>query len=189
MWSVRTITQPSALPVTAFEIADHLREDTDNAPLLQTYVEGVTSMIEGWLSRRLCVQTVEETIDCFPFGVIPLHVYPISAISSVKYDDTDNVEQTLAASAYYAHMTRLPPLLEPVNSWPSTKAKLSSVRIQMTVGESPANIENDIKLAIKLMCGHFNQNREAVLAGVSFSEAPLAVRSLLSRHRLYAPVY
>lgn len=46
-------------------------------------------------------------------------------------------------------------------------------------------LDDDIRLVVLLLVGHWYENREASVTGVSVSTLPLAVESLLQPYRIY----
>lgn len=44
----------------------------------------------------------------------------------------------------------------------------------------------DLKLAIKMLVGHWYENREATLVGISAEELPLGVWDIINQHRGWA---
>lgn len=117
-----------------------------------------TAEFEGFINAPLVQRTVRLELDGFPCDEIDLQCYPVSSITSIKYDDENNTEQTLATSEYYTRLSGSYPTVTPVNYWPCTMyGKPASVRILMVAGYAPsstspinygANVPEDIKQAI-----------------------------------------
>src|SRR5262245_61208300 len=104
MTSLRIITPPDVQPLTLAETKEHLRVDiTDEDTLIGLHIEAATSFIEKFLGRALVTQTWEMAIDQFPTDgkkTIAIPLPPLQSVTSIKYDDTGNVERTLSGSGY-----------------------------------------------------------------------------------------
>ena len=107
---------------------------------------------------------------------------PVTSITSVVYDDTTGTQQTLDTSKYYFdtpadntlriyfHDT---PDLEDYNSQP--------VRVTAAVGAAPSD---EVKHAVRLLTGHWYENRRTVVTGTIANSVPFAVEALLSSQRI-----
>ena len=123
------------------------------------------------------------TLDAFE-SEIELPMRPIQSISSVSYVDTDGNTQTLAASGYQFDATgRLKPSYG--NTWPNTQEGYGAVTVTYIAGATHAgNVPNDIKHAMKLIIGSFEQNREDHLIGTTITTIPNSAKNLLAPHRV-----
>jgi uncharacterized phiE125 gp8 family phage protein len=98
-----TVTEKSSdLPVTLEEAKAHLRLLSSD---LDVHVEGLleaaVEYCESAVGRSLRTSTtLTQTYDGWPCGVVKFDRQPVTAISSVKYRDADDAEQTLSASNY-----------------------------------------------------------------------------------------
>jgi len=152
----RLVTAPTAQPLTLAEIKADLRIDhnNDDATLQRTMVEA-QEWLERRLQLRLMTQTWQLTVDTFPAAEMNLPFGPVQSVTSVKYDDPDGAEQTLAADQYIldqASYRVLPqPWLIPVGTWPSTSGKINSVRIEFVAGyQDAAHVPPSIVSAFRL---------------------------------------
>jgi uncharacterized phiE125 gp8 family phage protein len=178
-----------AAPVVSWTEADmHLRLDGDTSQ--QAYVEGLiaaaTAHLEMVTNQAFGAQTWELTLATFPAGEILLPIGPLISVTSVKYDDVDAVESTVAAANYIADTARNPGWVVPVYgySWPATATGgINSVRVQFQAGRSL--VPPQVKPAVLLLVGHWFENREAV-SPVNLSEVPVAAYPLIASLRLPA---
>lgn len=181
--NLTTTTKADSQVVTASEVADSLVIDVDDVLLLPLIKEAV-SFIEERTGLRLGEQTVVEHIDQFPTNdVIRLHAYPIETVAIV-YDDADGVEQTMPVADYSARLLTWPPKIYANNGWPATESWPGSVRVTMTCGYTADNCPDSIKRAIKMLCAHWYENREAVITGTITAVMPLGVESILQPYIL-----
>lgn len=179
-----TTTKATSQVVTNHEVADSLVIGADDV-LLPSLIKEAVSFIEERIGLKLGVQTVVEHIDQFPTNyVIRLHAYPIQAITIV-YDDADGVEQTMPVSDYSARLLTWPPKIYANSGWPATESWPGSVRVTMTCGYTAENCPDAIKRAIKMLCAHWYEHREAVISGSTASTVPLGLESILQPYMLH----
>lgn len=186
--TVAVITPPTA--VLPLDIAKrHLRVEPDNLDddlLIQAYAAAAQSHIDGpggWLGRAIGVQTLEASFDRFSCDFIRLPCPPITEIVSVKYDDTDEAEQTLAPSAYQLDPEGV--LRIGADPWPSAYRRRGSVRVRYEAGYAitpPA-----ITAALLLMIGDLFAARESFAVG-SVAAVPMSttVEALLGPYRTWS---
>jgi len=184
------VTAPAAEPLTLAEAKAHLRVDhSDDDALIQAQIIAARQMVESFTRQRLITQTLRFTYDWFP-ARLEIPVWPVQSVSSVKYDDAEGNEQTLAASRYTLVKHR-PRVLTPAYSdvWPSTRLHWGAVRVDVVCGYGAAGsaVPGDIMAALKLVLASLYEQREGVIVGVDAMEHPgmTAPRALLLPHVLY----
>lgn len=190
-----TITGPASEPVTTAEAKTHLRVDVSDE---DTYIDSLISVarfkVENRTGFRLIDQTTELRADSFDDGdlanrsnkdIIKLRVAPIIAVSSVKYDDTDDVEQTLSTSEYWTDTLSVPARIMTKSSWPSTEDKIGAVRIRMNTGyANAAAVPDHFKLCIKLLVAHYFEHRSEI-DQVKMEPIPEGIDSILTSRGEY----
>jgi len=181
------VTEPAAEPIDAEEAREHLRLDlTLEDALLDGLITAARRKVEELTARGLMTQTWELRLDSFPTTIyVPLSPLDATApITSIKYVDTEGVEQTLAAANYTVDRYSEPGRIVPAYglSWPSTRAVPNAVTVQFKVGYGEADdVPEAIKLAIKQLLAHWYENREPVSIGsAAIAEIPLTMAALLS---------
>jgi uncharacterized phiE125 gp8 family phage protein len=203
------VTAPSITPVTLAEVKSHCRatDFTDDDVSLTGLLAAATSHLDGWtgiLGRCLCEQTWWQDFDCFQ-PCLRLPLFPVISVSSVKYTDTNGVEQTVDPESYSVQTDDLGTYVEFIFNFASPPLKQflpAAVRVEYVAGyaDTPAveadpeatppvegaprisNVPDAIKHAILLLVSHWYQNRDAVVAGQAF-ELPMAVDALISPFR------
>jgi uncharacterized phiE125 gp8 family phage protein len=201
MSGLKVIAAPIAEPISLELARLHLRLDVnDDSPpthpddpwLNEIGIPAAREWCEGWMERAIGPQTLELALDAFPSGAIELPGSPVNAIDSVKYVDSDGVDQTLAADQYTLDNYVDPALLSPAygTSWPAARATTNTVRVRYSAGytlpgESPdaAPLPFAIRAAMLLVLGALYENRENS-AAVKQEDVPLGARSLLQPYRL-----
>jgi uncharacterized phiE125 gp8 family phage protein len=184
----KLITEPDEL-ITVEEAAEFMRAEFSESEesLIETLITAARQMCEEYLFRRIGVQTVELRDKSFPANNAPIILpAPLISVTSIKYLDTNNAEQTLDEDDYIVSDSS-PGLIIPVISWPDTSNSGDSLRVLFVAGysgtgESPMQSEalpKTIKTAILMQIADMYENREAQL------EKPLAANQTLAN--LLAP--
>jgi len=191
--SVVVITPPAAPVVSLAEAKKHVRAEdfTDDDSYIESLVAAATGTIDGpngWLGRALVTQTLEWRGDDFGCDDIELPFPPISAIVSVKYDDTNGTEQTVSSGDYRLVGQPNKPRIALAygSSWPSIRWQGEAVRVRYTAGYGAASaVPAPIRQAVLLMVGELYDKRE-VASDAQRYELPFAAAALLSTFRVFA---
>jgi uncharacterized phiE125 gp8 family phage protein len=163
--TARLITAPATEPVTLAEAKLHLRVDaSDEDDLITSLISVARHECENRTGRALITQTWELTQECFEDAMELPHP-PLQAVSSVKYLDEDEVEQTLATTVYrvdgYAEPARV--IRTYGETWPDVALDYpSAVRIRYVAGygDDAADVPPPLKQWMLLHIGHWYANRE-----------------------------
>lgn len=89
-------------------------------------------------------------------------------VDAVSYVNTAGVTQPLASTAYLIDAVSQPRALWPAyqTNWPDVRPGPGAVKINWTAGWAKASdVPEDLIHAMKLLIGHWDQNREAVING------------------------
>lgn len=191
--SLTIVTPPAEEPVSLTEAKNHLRIDlTDDDSLISALIVAAREHAEAITRRAFITQTLKLSLDAFPANNGPIYVPmpPLQSVNSLKYFDTDGVEQTLTEGADFlvdaeSEPGRITPA--PDTGWPATQSRPNAVSVEFVAGFGDASkVPQGIKQAILLMVGHWYENREAVtMQGNNAGELPMAVDSLLMMHRIW----
>jgi len=160
---LKPITRPDPTKVYTLDQfkADHVIAGTDEDARLTDILKRGLAYCEAEACKALTTQTWEMVFPCFK-GWIDFPMPPLQSVTSVKYFDDENEEQTLAPSAYYTVTPYdSPGWIEPVNSWPSTYSRPNAVTIRFVAGYADDQIPFQAEQAMSLYCGYFNKHREA----------------------------
>lgn len=188
-WSSSLKTGPTYEPVSLEEAKAHLRvTDTDEDDLITSLVQAGREYVEAFTNRAVLPQTWYWKADRLPCVAIWLPKPPLVSITSVTFVDESGGTQTWAPTSGYqlskptgpkASYARLMPAYG--NSWPVTRWQFDAVTIEYVAGYADAaSVPESIKAAIKMLVGHWYENRESVVVGQAAPlEVPLAVPALL----------
>lgn len=171
-----TVTPPVGQPLSLEDVKSHLRvTGSTHDDRIMAYIDAATTAVESLTEMRFVEQTVRLEIDGFPEGAIEIPIAPVQSVTSVKYDDGSNEEQTLVANTnYFVSLGGRYPKIAPVSTWPTAYAgKPSSVRIVMVVGYETSvagyadNAPQDLKHAIKVKIKEFFDHGGETIVGVN----------------------
>lgn len=185
---------PAAEPVTLEEMKAHLRV-TDTAS--DSYISSLITAARQWAEHYTGVRFVQRsfvwTLDEFPADsrtALIFPVAPVDSVTSVTYLDTNGDSQTWSALLYRLskddHFPRLLPAYG--ESWPSARDISDAVTVTFVAGYDPdsnspvdhaANVPAPVKHAIKLLCGHWYENRMESVRD-ALSDIPYGAKALLS---------
>lgn len=189
------VTPPAIKPVTLTEAKAWLDIGyTDKDTVITGLIGAATAHLDGWtgiLGRCLCEQTWRQDFDDFR-SCLRLPLFPVISITSVKYTDTNDAEQTIASENYTLKNDDLGTYVEFTSSYsfPSLNTESAAVRVTYLAGYADiagtpktSSVPDDIKNAIALLVRHWFDNPGAVVVGVTAQQLPQGVDALLAKHR------
>lgn len=160
------VTAPPDPLITLSEAKDHLEIDhTDRDTYITSLVAAASSMLDGYdgmVGKAIGDQRVTVSFrEPSDVSHIDLAVYPVKSIVSVTYYDTSNVEQSLNVFDFklvsdedYAYIEVNDNVTMPAAY---DRADAYTFELQCGFSETP----EPIKQAVKLIVGHWFNNREA----------------------------
>ena len=183
-----TVTAATDYPVSIADAREQcaILDDDSHDVLLSRLIRSATKTVEAELEAVLMTQTLRVEFDGFPSGDLVIPVYPVQSITSVAYDDENDVEQTLVdGTDYWSTIEGQAPRLVAIESWPATKArKPGSVRITITAGYADqAAVPEDIRHAILIKVAELFMHREEAVVGMSVTPTQNTIKRLLTPHR------
>ncbi len=135
--------------------------------LILGYFYGVENHIEKFLRRSLLQTDLVLQMSGFPdCREIILDDGPVISLTSFTYYDANNALQTVDAATYLLDNHSVPDVVElnQTSDWPSTYDRRNAVLLAYRAGWANADaVPAEIKIAAKLYCGHFYENRENVI--------------------------
>ncbi|HJT63076.1 MAG TPA: phage head-tail connector protein [Burkholderiales bacterium] len=173
--ALKLVTAPAEEPVTLAEAKLHLREtETALDALIQSLIVAATAHAEDFTGRRLVTQTWDYFLDAFPCWGIAIPYPPLASITSIKYVDTEGVEQTLASSEYLVDVKSSPGRVTPAygKTWPSIRSQMNAVTIRFVAGYGlhaavPEKIRNACLLHIE---AHHNRDEKQMATLIQAAE-------------------
>ena len=175
--------------ITIEQARDHLRIDASGSPAshpddtyITTLISVAREIAENYQERSIGIATYRMTMT--GWQDIDLSFPEIIAVNSVKYDDADNVEQTLSSvTGYWVSDNRVL-----FREYPNLYNAPDNVRIEYQAGydttSSPAvEVPKSTYQAMLLLIGHMYENRESTMNVQSY-EISLGMKFMLDQHRL-----
>lgn len=184
------ISAPGTEPVTLAEVKAQIgipTGDTDQDTLITRRIGQARAWCEQHTRRSFITQTLELRLDSFPLE-IELPAPPLLAVSSVKYIDTDGVEQTVSSGDYdvdtYNTQARVRPVWGGV--WPTPRSEPNAVRVQYTAGYGPAttDVPDLIRESVLLLVGHWMNFQPQAENGLVLSRVPFSIRDILDTFKV-----
>jgi len=189
---VRTVAPtgtPAGSPITLDEVKANLDISyTDKDALITGLISAAVAHVDGWtgiLGRCLMPQTWRQDFDRFG-RCLRLPLAPVASITSVKYDDELDVEQTIPGANYVLLEDGLGPYVEFLSTYslPNIHVERPAVRVTYVAGYADADsVPAAIKQALHLLVRHWFDNPTAVTIGVQAQAMPMAVDALLAPYR------
>ena len=179
------ITDVAAEPVTLTEAKEHLGvSGSDDDSYIPALITAARHRAELYTQRYIEAQTWDYTLDKFPSREFELPINPITSITSVKYFDSDQVEQTLSSANYELDSTSTVARLRPISSenWPATYDQYNAVTIRIVGGYATTPLA--ISQAILMIIGTLYNDREDTIVGASVADVGLPSQRLLAPYRI-----
>ena len=178
MWYPASVTvAPASEPVSAAEVAAHLRADlTAEADLRDLLIAAARDHVQARCGIRLVTQTLALKCDAFD-DLARLPEAPVQSVTSVAYVDTAGDPQTLAGTVYELRADALDAaiVLKHDQSWPAIQP---GSRITVTLVAGYAAVPPALKHALLLHIAQAYEKRED---GEGYGAS--AMESLLSNFR------
>jgi uncharacterized phiE125 gp8 family phage protein len=183
-------TAPASEPVTLAEMRTHLGitqdSETGRDATITIRIQAARQWAEDFIRRPLITQTITGYDSDWPYddrsGYFIALKMPFSTVTSIKYYDTDGVQQTLAADQY--QVDTVGGCIVPAYgvSWPSVRVQFNSIQVVYTAGYGAASaVPEAIKEAIRFIVGQWEQWQPSIEGGARPMTVPYAAEQLL-RH-------
>ena len=187
------ITAPTAEPISLAEIKSYLRVTaTRDDAYIKKLLLWARKKVESDTGRAMLTQTWEQHHDGFVHNPILIGRAPLASVVSVKYYDTDNVEQTWSSDEYEINEVSIPGRLRPVSgsSYPATYSRMNAVTIRFTAGAtSVSDVPVALIKATEYLVNHWYDNREALIFGTIIGKVPNTYAALISSMRVHLKDY
>lgn len=163
----------------------HSSDDT----LIAELVKSAILHIEHVTGLSIFARTFKMVMAYFPDErFIKLPRFPVTAVSSIAYNDTAGDPQTFSSSDYATDLNLKPALIKLNKSayWPATDETVGNVIITFTAGyASESAIPLSLRQAILLLTSfYYDQRMPVVTSGAKPQPLPFAVEALLSEFTL-----
>jgi len=212
MSGLKLTTETNITPVTLSEVKQTLRIDPDNfdqdAELIMMLKSSI-KILEEYTGRSFITKTFDFALDRIPYSqedklvegfstgpfiektqnYIALPKAPVVAITSFKYYDDSDTENTFATSNYYldnfSDTARI--VLRRSQTFPDVAslrvANAFIVTFTAGYGTAPKDVPSAIKQAIVLYTSHLYENRELYIEQKQLP-VPMTLQTLLQPYRV-----
>lgn len=184
------VTPPTTYPITRDEAKKHLGiaegETTWNAKI-DSLIAAATRYFQEQTRAQLITSIDDLYLDCFPQYGAPIWIprWPLSSVGSVKYQDTDDNQQTYAASNYVSSPS-IPPrisLAYDEADWPATLDEGDAIVIRLTTGYGAASaVPDDIKFCLLAFVHEWFDRREATVMGMNQKPSDLGALAIMQSY-------
>lgn len=188
--SITLVTDSLVEPVEIADLRDFLRiTHAHEDVFLASLVNAARKWCEDVSGRQFVNASWKMSLDSFPTEIL-LYKLPVSSVTHVKYNDVDDVQQTLVENTDY----EVDKLSEPSRihawpglSWPSTNDHYHAVEVQWVAGHgaTPGTVPQNYKQAVMILAGHWYENRGLMLVGKAAADVKLTVEALLMEDRVW----
>jgi uncharacterized phiE125 gp8 family phage protein len=159
--------------------------DTSQDMYLQEILDTVIDEVQEDIGRQLARATYTMYLDAFPAEDLRITRGPVAAISSVKYYDSANVLQTVAAADYQLDNILLDGRLKFINTYGVYSNRLNGLEIEFTCGwATAAEIPQGIVDAIILRATERYINPENAMLNFGMSLRQTAAENKLRKYRV-----
>ncbi len=193
-------TPPTLEALTLAEGKEHLRiSGTADDTLVTSIILAARHRLEDETGRQFITATWNAYYDRFPFSsgayrgiltesVLRLPKSPVQMVNEITYVDPNGTTTTLSALRYQVDSFTTPARIAPAYGqvWPVTRVALNAVKVEFDAGygDNPSDVPEPIRQAMRLLIGHYWENREAVAIGVIPAELPMAVTHLIAPYKI-----
>jgi len=192
MGGLKRITGPDAEPLSVTMTKKHLRvEGTEDDDYISNLIIAAREDREAYTGRQFITATWEWNLDSFRSAVLEVPNPPLIAVNSIKYIDTDGIQQTWAASKYDVDAVSQPGRITPAfgESYPVTRDVMNAVVINYDAGYGIADaVPLNLKQSMLEIIGSMYEHRETVIAGASISKVPQSADWLAGRDRRFVEI-
>lgn len=182
-------TAPATYPLTEAEVWQHLKVGTAADPpetaeqtLINRLLKAATNHAENYLNRALITQTWYYYLDDL-YLEFEIPKSKIASITSIKYYDEDNEQQTLDSAYYDVDLISEPARIIEAHNYiyPSVYDKQNAVEVEFICGYGDADdVPDEIKAGMLLYVTHLYEHR-----GDEGFKMPYAIDVLWKNHKVY----
>jgi uncharacterized phiE125 gp8 family phage protein len=169
--------------ITTADLKAHLRVDhSDEDTLIEALRDAAIDYVENYCNISLGDVTAVMYLDAF-YATWEIPVGPVVSITSITYNVSANTTTALDAGNYYVDIKRQPARISIINAPSVYDYVHNGVQVNFTFGYPEADVPNAVLHAIRLLVGHWYENRRQVIQAKIY-EVPMGVHALLNTYRI-----
>ena len=172
--------------ITTADLKAHLRVDhSDEDTLIEALRDAAIETVNNYCNTNLGDVTAVMYLDKF-YSHWEIPVGPVISISSITYNTAANTTATLDAGNYYVDTVRKPARISIINAPQVYDYVHNGVQVNFSYGFLEAEVPKPLMHAIRLMVGHWYEQRQQVVVGTIVANLPLGIYSLLNPYRVFS---
>lgn len=194
MSGLTLVTGATIQHVALDEVKDHARiEDVAEESYVFSLIYAAIEKFEHDTGRKLITQTWDYVLDTFPDSdTIYLPYSPLQSVTSVKYQDSDDAEQTLSSDYYTVDTDSMVGriVLDADQTWPTINDDCVNevvIRFVCGYGDNWDDVPDAARHAIRFLVSHWYEAREPIIVGTSIARVPETYEALMWQHRVGFP--
>lgn len=186
----KLVTGPGTEPLTLEEMKNHIKRETGvtaDDGLITRLGKAVRRNLELELRKVFITQTWELYLDKFK-SVMLLEKSPVTSVTSVKYYDSANDLQTLAATVYDTDFVSEPARITLAYSqqFPTIYNRTNAVIIKFVAGyTNAAAVPEEIKEIMLLLISYYYDNRGEEMTQAKMKGLMQSAGWLIDKQRLF----
>jgi uncharacterized phiE125 gp8 family phage protein len=194
---------PNHLAVSVADMREHLgygnEVDAARDAELTAFILAAQANIEQRCDITIMLTVFRADFEEFA-DVMPLAKRPYVGLTSIQYVDPNDGEITTASSTLYHvaadYQQQAKIYLGQSLEWPAAATRKNAVRVTYSAGWTPDTVQEDLKLAIKMLVAKYDANRGDCDSGGGGGETVFSMKSkrdpvdaLLDKYKLARVIF
>lgn len=176
------ITAADVISTAALKLflrVDHSEEDT----LIEALRLAAIQYCENYTNLKLGRVTATMYLDKFPV-MWEVPVAPVVSVDSITYNVSKATQVTLDTDNYFTDTNRKPARISVISIPDVYDYVYSGVQVNLTLGYEESAVPEAIIAAIRLLVGHYYEQRQETISGTIIANIPSGIHSLLNPYRV-----
>lgn len=185
--SALLLTAPAIEPLSLDEARAFLRvEHNDDDEVIAALVAGSRMHVEAQTRRALITQSWRLSADAWPQdGRLPVVPGPLQRLTAARVYDFEGLPHDVDVQAFVPDKAAS---LLAFTPWavPAPGRIAAGIELDVTVGygDSAVDVPEALRQAIRLLVGHWYDNRGLIAVGQQVAELPASVGPLIAPYRM-----
>ena len=185
------LSGPAVEPITLAEAKQFIRvEHNDDDDIITALIAGARIHVETQTRRALITQSWRLTRDVWPeLGCVPVLPVPLRTLDAARVYRSDGSTQAIDVAAFAVDKIAAPARLAFTRgALPAPERAVAGIEIDVTCGygNAAANVPEPLRQAIRLLVGHWYENRGLVALGHEIAVLPQSAAALIAPYRVLA---
>lgn len=179
------VTGPGSYPVTQSEMKTWLRETgTTYNDQIDALIAAATDEAEKVTWRQLISATYKVYFDCWE-PVMKIWKTPVTSITSIKYQDSTDTQQTLSTSSYKTDLVSAPARIQVIDPPSLYQYGFNKIEVTFVCGwANAAAVPDIIKTAIMTRVATYYETPQEIITGTQVNQIPLWFEKMLANYKI-----